>query len=220
MLDYRIREGIVHGLADEDQKALYTVSRDQIVYDLMLTAATRKTIDLLAPADIPVLLLKGTPIAFQYYQAPYSELAAIQISSYERRIRTWLPRFWRQTATNYRVWTKGPTLPSNSTPCSHPGRASPCCSIFTGDSATALSSITSCNSRNIREMRRPLPELDSNAYTLSPPHLLLHACIYRIIHGRNTMRNRLIWLYDIHLSPAGSQRRISTGFSAWQSKSR
>jgi len=32
-----------------------------------------------------------------------------------------------------------------------------------------------------------------------PPQLLLHACIHRIAHGRNTMRNRLIWLYDIPL---------------------
>lgn len=28
---------------------------------------------------------------------------------------------------------------------------------------------------------------------------MIHACIHRIAHGRNTERNRLIWLYDIHL---------------------
>ncbi|MEE4243753.1 MAG: hypothetical protein V2I36_20005, partial [Desulfopila sp.] len=26
-----------------------------------------------------------------------------------------------------------------------------------------------------------------------------HACIHRIAHGRGSERNRLIWLYDIHL---------------------
>ena len=46
---------------------------------------------------------------------------------------------------------------------------------------------------------QPVPELGRNARTLSITDLMLHACIHRIAHGRNTERNRLIWLYDIHL---------------------
>jgi len=31
------------------------------------------------------------------------------------------------------------------------------------------------------------------------PHLLLHLCIHRLGHGRGSDRDRMIWLYDIHL---------------------
>ena len=50
-----------------------------------------------------------------------------------------------------------------------------------------------------RQTSQAVPALGSNARTLSITGLLLHACIHRIAHGRNTEHNRLIWLYDIHL---------------------
>lgn len=44
---------------------------------------------------------------------------------------------------------------------------------------------------------RPVPRLGSNACALAPVHALLHACLHRIAHQEH--RDRLIWLYDIHL---------------------
>jgi hypothetical protein len=49
------------------------------------------------------------------------------------------------------------------------------------------------------EKSQPVPNLGANARALSLNDLMLHACIHRIAHGRNTESNRLIWLYDIHL---------------------
>ena len=49
------------------------------------------------------------------------------------------------------------------------------------------------------QTKQPVTALGPNAHALSKIDLLVHACIHRIAHGRNTERNRLIWLYDIHL---------------------
>jgi len=206
MLDRRVREGIVHGLADQDRTTLHLASRDQIAYDLRLTAATRKTIDLLAKADIPVLLLKGTPVALRYYRAPYL------------RIRCDTDLFIRAADTD----TAAQVLASNGYRLSGLDQGSYASKQFVAlspsrqDLAVPFDIHWRLRNRVIFNhilqfeecwgTRRPLPELGSNAYMLSPSQLLLHACIHRIAHGRNTMRNRLIWLYDIHL--------ITGGFSA------
>lgn len=43
----------------------------------------------------------------------------------------------------------------------------------------------------------PVPQLGENAFALAPIHALLHACLHRIAH--QDQRDRLIWLYDLHL---------------------
>ncbi len=47
--------------------------------------------------------------------------------------------------------------------------------------------------------RQAVAPLGAQACALSDADLLLLACLHRIAHGRNTYRNRLIWLYDVHL---------------------
>ncbi|WP_165741811.1 nucleotidyltransferase domain-containing protein [Candidatus Thiosymbion oneisti] len=206
MLDYRVRQGIVHGLADEDQKALRAANHKQVVYDLMLIAATRKTIDLLATADIPVLLLKGTPIALRYYQAPYLRIRCdtdlfIQAADTDLAAEVLASNGYRLSGLDQGSYA------SKQFVALSPSRQDFAVSF---DIHWRLSNRVIFN--NILQFeqcwrtRQPLPELGGSAYMLSPPQLLLHACIHRIAHGRNTMRNRLIWLYDIHL--------ITSGFSA------
>gem|GEM_PF-3091119 len=44
MFDFCVQKGNVHGLADEDQKTLHVANRNQIAYDLVPTATTRRTL--------------------------------------------------------------------------------------------------------------------------------------------------------------------------------
>jgi len=45
----------------------------------------------------------------------------------------------------------------------------------------------------------PLPTLASNARGLCPVHALMHACIHRAINLYSGVGDRLKWLYDLHL---------------------
>lgn len=146
-----------------------------------------------------MLLLKGTPIAFQYYQAPYL------------RTRCDTDLFIRAADTNLaaQVLASNGYRLSGLDQGSYASKQFVALSPFRQDFAVSFDIHWRLSNRVIFnnilqfeecwERRQPLPELGRNAYMLSPPQLLLHACIHRIAHGRNTMRNRLIWLYDIHL---------------------
>ncbi len=200
MLDRRTREGIVHGLTDKGRTTLNAAHRDTAAYGLMLTAATRKTIDLLAAADIPVLLLKGTPIAFRYYPEPYLRTRCdtdlfIRAVDTNMAAEVLASNGYRISGLNRRLYSSKQFIAAS--PLSRQGVT------LSFDIHWRLSNRVIFNDilhfEECWKTRQLLPELGSNAYTLASPQLLLHACIHRIAHGRNTMRNRLIWLYDIHL---------------------
>ncbi len=199
MLDIRVREGTVRGLIEEDRKGLRKVAFAQGAYDLILNAATRRALDLLAAENIPALLLKGTPVAYLYYEDTYLR----------RRCDTDI--FIRSTDREQAA----EVLAANGYGISGLHQRSLSSKQFVATQATRQGFVVSLDihwrlSNRVLfndilrfeecwETRQPLPVLGGNAYTLSAAHLLLHACIHRIAHGRNTQRNRLLWLYDIHL---------------------
>lgn len=206
MFDRRGQEGIVQGPIDKNRTASGAKNRDYAAHDLMLTAIIRKTLDLLAAADIPALLLKGTPIGFRYYRSPYLRTRCdtdlfIRTADREMAAEVLASNGYRITGLDRRF---------------HPSKQFAAVHRFRQGSAVSFDIHWKLSNRTLFddilpfeecwETHRPLPELGDNAYMPSPPQLLLHACIHRIAHGRNTMRNRLIWLYDIHL--------ITQGFSA------
>lgn len=199
MLEHRIREGSVHGLTHEDRTALGAVYRNAAAYDLMLNAATRKTLDLLAAAGVPVLLLKGTPIAFLYYQDTYLRIRCdtdlfIRTVDRDRAAGALASSGYRIAGLDQGAHSSKQFV---AMPSARQGSAM-AFDIHWGLSNRVLFSRT-LEFDECWETRRPLPALGADAYTLSPPHLLLHACIHRVAHGRNAMRDRLIWLYDMHL---------------------
>jgi hypothetical protein len=189
----------VRGLGDEDRDTLSKETRSHAAHDLLHNQATSQTLDLLKGANIPALLLKGAPIAFLYYGDSYL------------RPRCDTDIFIRPTDTNraadilssngYQISGLGlRTHSSKQFSAFHPtGHGLG----FSFDMHWKLSNRVLFNDilqfPECWQTRQPVPQLGCNAYTLSAAHLLLHACIHRIAHGRNTDRNRLIWLYDIHL---------------------
>ncbi|MCB2262495.1 MAG: nucleotidyltransferase family protein [Candidatus Thiosymbion ectosymbiont of Robbea hypermnestra] len=206
MFDRRRQEGVVQGLVDEDRTASRAKNRDYAAHDLMLTAVIRQTLDLLAAANIPALLLKGTPIGFRYYQAPYLRTRCdtdcfIRAADREMAAGILASNGYRIAGLDQRFHS---SRQFGATRRSRQGSA------VSFDIHWKLSNRTLFDDilpfEECWKTRRPLPELGGNAYMPSPPQLLLHTCIHRIAHGRNTMRNRLIWLYDVHL--------ITQGFSA------
>jgi len=204
LLSLRSHAGTLHGLSEEDRKTLSADARANAVSDLMLNAATRRTLDLLAAADIPVLLLKGTPIAFLYYGDTYLRVRCdtdlfIRAADTQATADLLASEGYRISGLGQRPYASkqfGATLSTNAG-----------CGTF--DIHWKLSNRISFHHvlrfDECWESRRPLPDLGSNAYTLSPLHLLIHACLHRIAHGGD-LRNRLLWLHDIHL--------IASAFSA------
>jgi len=199
LLDLQIHAGSIGGLTVPTCKEINASTQAQVVFDLLLNHSTSKALDLLADHGICALLLKGTPLAHLYYPKTYlrprcdvdvyidekhlnlcADLFAnngFQVSGIgERKYSSKQFVAFTQPVLNISIhfdihWKlSNRVMFSDSLPFAGCGKAS-----------------------------QPVPALGTNAHALSPIDLLLHACIHRIAHGRNTARNRLIWLYDIHL---------------------
>jgi hypothetical protein len=198
LLYHRVRGGSVAGLVGKEGGMLRTAARENAVKDLLLNEATRKTLNLLASAGIPALLLKGTPVAHLYYEEAHLRTRCdtdILIP------HTAVPAAAEALSVNgYHVsgFHQRPYASKQFGACRTDGSEWGVFDIHWRLSNRLLFSDT-LRFAECWAKRRPLPELGSNACTLSPAHLLLHACIHRIAHGRNTERNRLLWLYDIHV---------------------
>lgn len=55
-----------------------------------------------------------------------------------------------------------------------------------------------------------LPDLGPDAWTLSPGHAIVLACIHRVAHHQDS--NNLLWLWDVHLLASRLSRDESDGF--------
>ena len=162
-------------------------------------AARVDQLDLLAGHRVPALLLKGTPVAHLYYDEPY------------QRVRCDTDLYINEED----VATTAGVLADHGYQVSGLGRRKYSSKQF-GAVETSFQNVSNhfdvhwkLSNRVLFQAalpfeechaeRQPVPALGENAWTLSTTDLLLHACIHRIGHGRNTDRNRLLWLYDINL---------------------
>jgi hypothetical protein len=199
LLNKQVYDGTVSGLSETAKKQLKSLSYTNAAFDLILNSATEKLLNLLAEHEIPALLLKGTPIAHLYFPGTHLR-----------------PRCDSDIYINERDLDKTATLlTSNKYQLSGLGKRKYSSKQFVAtltpfkncfvhfDMHWKLSNRVMFRStlpfEECLETSQPVPKLGPNARALSITDLMLHACIHRIAHGRNTERNRLIWLYDIHL---------------------
>lgn len=199
LINQKICDHQIQGLPVEEVTKLAQLSNIKVAYDIILNESTQKSLELLADHQIPVLLLKGTAVAFKYYDD----------SSLRTRCDTDL--FIREqdrdrvaellAANNYAIHGYERRHYVSKQFIAGLNGNSPAATTF--DIHWKLSNRTLFNNilqfDECWEMRQPVKQLGESAFTLLPTQLLLHACIHRIAHGRNSDRNRLIWLYDIHL---------------------
>ena len=199
MLDKRAREGSAKGLSADARKQLGEATRVQAALDLLLNDSTAKTLRLLAENEIPVLLLKGTPVAHLYYDHSYERprcdsdlyIAEQDVSRTAELL----------AASGYQVSGLGgrPYSSKQFGAATNPFQNA----WMTFDIHWKLSNRilfqTTLPFEDCWQGRQPVAALGPGACAPCAIDLLLHACIHRIGHGRNTERNRLIWLYDVHV---------------------
>ena len=199
LLDHHVHLGTIGGLSDTVCSHFRQESRAQATFTLLLDDSTRKILDLLDQHKIPVLLLKGTPVAHLYYENPYQRSRCdtdIYIGEEHTKISAEL-----LASRGYMV--SGLETRKHSSKQFVAAKIALKDILMHFDVHFKLSNRVMFRSslpfEDCYKNRQAVTALGPNAYALSPVDLLLHACIHRIAHGRNTERNRLIWLYDIHL---------------------
>lgn len=193
------RAGQVQGLDQAVIGTLRTLTHAAVASDLMLNEATRNTLALLAEHGIPSLLLKGTPMAHLHYPSSYlrprcdtdlliRESQARQAAEILGKAGYVISGLGQRPQASRQFLAAWPMVSGHHIHFDMHWKLSN--RVLFRDSLLF---------DNCQQSAQPVPALGEAAHALSNVDLLLHACIHRIGHGRNTERNRLIWLYDIHL---------------------
>jgi hypothetical protein len=182
--------------------------RHQAIGEILAKRATVELLDSFAAEDVPAVLLKGTPLAYSLYQAPYLRTRgdtdilipeshrkaahrALQACGYQPGIPTarWFASYQLSYTRHHEK------LPSQVVDLHwRLSNRQIFARLFAFDELWRASI--------------PVPELGPGARTLRPTHALLLACTHRATHvaapivvaGQDYYEpNRLIWLYDIKL---------------------
>jgi hypothetical protein len=199
LINQKIRGQQIQGLAGEGKTQLAERSNIGVVRDMLLNESTQKTLELLAGNHLPALLLKGTAIACKYYDETYLRTRCdtdlfIRVQDKQQIAELLSANGYAISGFDSRKYASKQFLALHN-PDSAIGT--------TFDIHWKLSNRTLFyNALQFDECwkdRQAVKQLGKDAFTLSAEHLLIHACIHRIAHGRNSERNRLLWLYDIHL---------------------
>jgi hypothetical protein len=180
-------------------------ARGEAASDMLREEALRQALDALAAAAIPVLVMKGSALAYSHYPSP--SLRPRCDSDLLLPDRHQAGRAWEVLrALGYRraAGVSG-ELAATQFSCALP--------VAGGKGGFALDIHWQLNNqqRFARAFRFdelaaaaiPVAPLGPHARALAPPHALLLAALHRIGHAHEGSADRLIWLYDIHLLAAG-----------------
>ena len=168
-------------------------ARAAVARELALGAEVRSLLLRLDAAGAPVLVLKGTALAYRLYPEPWlrdrqdtdllvdparvqKAVDVLHAAGYEE-----LPSIW--AITGQRQFLK--RSPVRHIVDLHSRLAVP--STF-----GSLDGYAALSARSV-----PIPALGPAAYALASPDALLHACVHRVAHHNDSPERQ--WLYDIHL---------------------
>lgn len=156
----------------------------------------RRVLDRAAAAQVPCLLLKGAALAYTLYAQPHLRLrrdtdlllrpedvprleAVLLDAGYARAVET-----SGDLATSQRHFD-GPGVNGSLHALDVHWRV-----------ANPQAFAHSLGFDELAASRRPVPALGAHAWTLSPAHGLLLACIHRAAHHPDS--DRLLWIHDVH----------------------
>lgn len=213
LLAFRHRAGGVTGLDEDFAEQLRLREKALGLEDADQRRQTKALLDLLADAGLDVLLLKGLPVGMLFYPESHLrqrvDLDVYFPRSQEPGLREVL------TKAGYALdWhDRNPVTSHQFTATAPPPTMRPV--VF--DMHRCISNRAVFSQLMPFELlwkhRQPIPDLHPGAYAPATHHLLLHACIHRLAHGRGRDHERLIWLYDLHLllralTPAATARFV------------
>jgi len=199
LLGLQVHAGTLGGLTVPVRKELKESNQAQVAFDLLANDSTSKALDLLAAHGIRALLLKGTPLAHLYYPKTYLRPRCdVDVYIDERQLKLCADLLadndFALSGIGERKYSSGQFVAFTQPVANLSIHFDIHWKLSNRVMFSESLPFDACS-----EVSQPVPALGTNAHALSPIDLLLHACIHRIAHGRNIERNRLIWLYDIHL---------------------
>ncbi len=199
LLALRYRKGHVTGLkaALGDQLLIHEKALSLVDVDQRRQAT--KLLSLLSASGLDALILKGLTVAMLYYPESHArqrvDLDVFIRQSQEPKIRQVLIN------AGYTLnWhTRNPVTSHQFTATAPPPTMRPV--VFDIhrriSNRAAFSRLMPFETLWIR--RQPIKSLHPAAFAPAGPHLLIHACLHRLAHGRGREAGRLGWLYDLHL---------------------
>ena len=199
LLYTNLQAGTITGVSENLKEELKSATYPQAAKDMLLNNATQKLLDLLTKNEIPALLLKGTPVAFLYYPDTYLRSRCdtdiyIDETHLEDTAKLLSKHNYELSGLGKRKHSSKQFVAAKEITQQN---------FLHFDMHWKLSNRVMFRAtlpfKECLQSSQPVTGLGPNARALSITDLMLHACIHRIAHGRNTERNRLIWLYDIHL---------------------
>jgi hypothetical protein len=199
LLHKNIQVGTVSGVSEQAAGQIRAMSYAGVATDIILNDATRDTLDLLATHDIPALLLKGTPVAHLYYEySHFRPRADTDLYIHENDVKK---AVYVLSNNGYQVndyKTRKYSSKQFVAACPAPQTGFTHFDVH-WKLTNRVMFANALKFNDCLETSQPVTELGANARCPSVVDLLIHACIHRIAHLRNTASHRLIWIYDIHL---------------------
>jgi hypothetical protein len=194
----RLREGLA-GTPEPVRRAFEEAARGDAARLMMRQAEARRVLAGFAKADIPVLLLKGSALAYWAWPAPYlrdcvdvdllfasreAAMAAATLLASDGYVRR--QHFGEAVTREFLCLRQMPNGSRLEMDMHWDLTSEPLFRDRFGFEALLASSI-------------PLPTLSPDARGLSPVHALLHACVHRASNLASGGGDSLKWLYDLHL---------------------
>jgi len=199
MLNQALKSGIATGVDKEARQMLEANAKGFALLDLAFTRETQRLLSLLGQHEIHVLLIKGFPVAHLYYPASYLR-HRVDVDIYLEE-SDWSRVMPILKKAGYQLnWERTNSLSSKQFTATVPSKA-PQSIVF--DIHKRISNrqvfVDLLRFDACWEQRIALPGVHERAQTLSASHQLILCCLHRLAHGRSTARNRMTWLYDVHL---------------------
>jgi hypothetical protein len=184
--------------ADPLRRAVVAAARGTTVIAMLREAECRRVLALLHAAGIPVLLLKGSALAWWLYPSPHlRECSDVDLLFASREAVAQAARLL--AANGYdRGYVQGEQ--AYELVCRRVLSAS---FVLDVDLHWALNNAPvfahAFDFDALSKASIALPALAPNARGLSPVHALAHACMHRAINLYTGVGDNLKWLYDLHL---------------------
>jgi hypothetical protein len=198
LVERRMRDGLA-GVPDPVRQVFSEAVRSEVARLMVRQAAARKALDRCAQAGLPVLMLKGSALAYWAYPEPHLRSCADVDLLFASRDQA-LAAAGALAADGYTVHQHFGNEATREFMCLSPQPGGRSVEL---DMHWALSSAPVFADRlafdELLAQSIALPALAPTARGLGPVHAVLHAAMHRLSDLSNGGGEKLKWLYDLHL---------------------
>ena len=220
LVDKRLRELPTGDLAAplEVRQAFSAAARSEAISSMLLQSEALRVLSLMAEADIPGLLLKGSALAYWAYPQPHLRACSdVDLLLPSREAAEQLSD--RLTASGFERSETSGELVAYELLCRRP--VSDDWQVEIDIHWRLANSPLFANAFTFDELMADsvaLPNLAPNARGLGPVHALVHACVHRALNLSIGVGDRLKWQYDLELlrakfTPADWRRLVDLSIS-------